>query len=55
MVVDGSVQLGYWIMKKQSLPQFVDPVNVVIDDLRNHSRLVPNRIETTERSYWKDN
>lgn len=43
ITADALVQLVYWMAKRQSLPQFVNPVDVEIDDLSYHTRLIQSR------------
>ena len=39
----------YWKMKRTSLPKFVDPTDVEIDDLNYHTRAIQSR---NERSFY---
>lgn len=53
LIVDSIVQLTYWIVKQQSLPQFQIHTNAEIDSLKHHSKLVQNIFDFTERSFRK--
>ena len=45
ITTDALVQLIYWLVKRQSLPQFINPIDVEIDDLSYHTRLIQSRNE----------
>ena len=45
ITLDSYIQLVYWLVKRQSLPEFVNPVDVEIDDLSYHTRLIQSRNE----------
>lgn len=45
ITLDSYIQLVYWLVKRQSLPQFVNPIDVEIDDLSYHTRLIQSRNE----------
>jgi hypothetical protein len=53
LILDSLLQLCYWIIKKQSLPQFLIPTNAEIDSLKHHSRLIQNVFDITEKSFKK--
>jgi hypothetical protein len=55
MLADIIIQLAYWMIKKQTLPRFENPINIGTDILRFPSRQAINRLELTERSGWKTN
>lgn len=52
LILDSSAQLIYWVVKKQSLPQFKIPTNAEIDELKHHSKLIQN-IYDPEKSFKK--
>ena len=45
ITLDSYIQLVYWLVKRQSLPEFVNPIDVEIDDLSYHTRLIQSRNE----------
>ena len=45
ITLDSYIQFVYWLVKRQSLPQFVNPIDVEIDDLSYHTRLIQSRNE----------
>lgn len=49
LILDSIVQFTYWMVKKQSLPQFQVHTNAEID-FKHHSRLIENILET-DRSF----
>jgi hypothetical protein len=53
MLADSVIQLAYWMIKKQYLPHFENPINIGLDILRFPSRQAMNRLDSTERSCWK--
>jgi len=52
-VADSIIQLIYWMIKRQSLPQFKLPTNSEIDQVRNEVVTIIPRIDKNFNSYWK--
>lgn len=47
--------MTYWVMKKQSLPQFQLYTNDEIKSLKHPSKLLQNIVDITERSFRRAN
>ena len=52
-VVDSILQLIYWMIKKQSLPQFKVQTDSEIDQVRNEIVAIVSRQDKNINSYWK--
>jgi hypothetical protein len=53
LIVDSVAQFAYWVIKKQSLPQFQVHTHAEIDSFRNHSKLLHNVLDS-DRSLRRD-
>lgn len=53
LILDSLALITYWVVKKQSLPQFQLHTNDEINALKHHSKLLQNVVDITERSFRK--
>jgi len=43
ILLDVLAMLCYWKIKRQTMPEFIDPTDVEIEDLNYHTRIIQSR------------